>query len=239
MFRWFAKNPDRSSTGLNRIKKDFIQMLKTAQHEFTLACQVTLLGKEPQEIKDALLQADKQVNKFERQIRKELVVHCSVVGHVDPESLVMMSISKDAERLGDYAKNIFDLGMVVPVQPEGEDRERLLILMSLVERILDDCQLIFENNDEELARKVIREGTWINRQCDHNTNRLLQLEQPNRHTAPNVLLFRYMKRIISHLRNICSSMVQPVHKLDFTSKLTRDVDHGGDLLDWKEDYLDR
>jgi hypothetical protein len=34
-----------------------------------------------------------------------------------------------------------------------------------------------------------------------------------------VLAYRYLKRFASHVRNIASSVVQPLHKIDFTSKI--------------------
>ena len=46
-------------------------------------------------------------------------------------------------------------------------------------------------------------------------------------------MFRFMKRMMSHLRNISSSVVQPLHKLDFTKKITKSAEMGGSLLDLK------
>ncbi|MDO4574365.1 MAG: PhoU domain-containing protein [Planctomycetia bacterium] len=234
MFNWFGKkNTEKPLTGLAKIKADFSHMLETAQHEFMLACSVSLAGADADSVKEDLLGADKMVNRFERQIRKELVVHASVRGQIEPEILVMMSVAKDAERLGDYSKNIFDMGTISPYPPEGDDKERLLILRTLVERIFTECRQVFENKNEELATKIIRETTWIAKHCDHNTTRLLQLDKPTPRTASDVLMYRYMKRMVSHLRNICSSIVQPVHKIDFTKKWTRDIAPEGDLLDRK------
>lgn len=38
-----------------------------------------------------------------------------------------------------------------------------------------------------------------------------------------MLEYRYFKRIASHTRNIASSVVQPLHKLDFTSKIVTEA----------------
>ncbi|MDO4569412.1 MAG: PhoU domain-containing protein [Planctomycetia bacterium] len=223
------------SPGLKKIRNDFLAMLETARQEFATACLVALDGEEAESLRENLLALDKTVNKSERQIRKELVVHCSVQGTVDPESLVMMSIAKDAERLGDYSKNIFDMGTICPFLPEGDDRVRLLVLRASIDKVFVDAISACDRQDEDFARQIISECVWLAKQCDRNTERLLRLDTPDCHTAADVLMFRFMKRMTSHLKNICSSVVQPVHKLDFTSKITKGMDtKSGDLLDRRE-----
>ena len=37
-----------------------------------------------------------------------------------------------------------------------------------------------------------------------------------------VLIYRYLKRAASHIRNVASSIVQPLHELDFTAEITGD-----------------
>ena len=147
----------------------------------------------------------------------------------------MMSIVKDAERLGDYAKNIFDLADLSPLHGDGGDWQRMRVLKKLVGELFLSCRQVFESEDIQAATELIRKSTWIAAQCEQNVVRLLKQDTPDRLTAYYVLLYRYMKRIASHLRNICSSVVQPVHKIDFTSKITEGMEKGGDLLDRKED----
>ncbi len=241
MFRWLTKSTGRQATGLQKIRKDFSDMLEAARHEFVVATDTCLAGVNPDNVREDLLATDKQINKAERNIRKEIIVHATISktlrGTMNdfPECLVMMSIVKDAERLGDYAKNIFDLAVISPLQAEGEDRERMFILKRLIDKMFVSCRHVFDAEDVQTATNLIRESTWIARQCESNVVRLIQTETPDRLTAYYVLLYRYMKRIVSHLRNIASSVVQPVHKIDFTSKLTRDLRDEGDLLDRRED----
>jgi phosphate uptake regulator len=64
------------------------------------------------DVNDELRATDQKVNRLEREIRRELVVHASVFGAIDtPAVLVYMSIVKDVERVGDYAKNLVDLAL--------------------------------------------------------------------------------------------------------------------------------
>jgi phosphate uptake regulator len=233
MFDWLFGKPFQGNSGIEKIRNDFIQMLQTAQKEFELACQVTLHGEDPALVKEKLLNYDKSVNKAERSIRKELVVHCAVRGTIETECLAMMSISKDAERLGDYSKNIFDLGELAPCLPEGKEREELLVLEKLVLKNFTECSETIHSQNSEMAEKLIIDCKWAEHQCDSITKELLNLPEPTRRTASDVLMFRFMKRMMSHLRNISSSVVQPLHKLDFTKKITKSVEMNGTLLDHK------
>ncbi|MBE6424455.1 MAG: hypothetical protein IJD43_05285 [Thermoguttaceae bacterium] len=238
MFNWFQANATRSTSGIGKIKADFIVMLQRAREEFLLACQPAIHGVPADTVSEEVSRLDKMVNKAERQIRKELVVHCSVRGQVSPESLVFMSIAKDAERLGDYAKNIFDMSEQAPCPPSGTEKEQLVLMKLLLFRIFDLCIQAIQEENEESARQAIGECRWLGKQCDAVTKTLLTLETPGRRTASDVLMFRFMKRIASHLRNICSSVVQPVHKLDFTKKISKSMDISGTILDRKSEFLE-
>ena len=240
MFNWLRKSTNQSLPGLHKIRRDFLEMLEAAHREFTLATDACLAGVDVDSVRESVLATDKQINKAERDIRKDLIVHVSVQGTLVgtmsgfPECLVMMSIAKDAERLGDYAKNIFDLADISPLRGDGEDWQRMLILKKLIGKLFTSCRQVFDTEDQQAAVELIRESTWIAAQCEQNVVRLLKQETPGRLTAYYVLLYRYMKRLAAHLRNICSSVVQPVHKIDFTSKITEGMEKGGDLLDRKE-----
>ncbi len=235
MFHWFHSKPEKIPTGFTKIRLDFVEMLRVAQQEFLLACRVALDGVSADMVREELCGYDKTVNKAERQIRKELVVHASVRGIIEPECLVMMSIAKDAERLGDYSKNIFDMGELTPTLPVGVDREQLMILRVLIHRNFNWCMESIKNEDDELSVRTIRECQWAEKQCDTITEQLLNLKTPTPRTAADVLMYRFMKRMTSHLRNICSSVVQPLHKLDFTKKITKTMEMDGTLLDLKQE----
>ncbi len=237
MFKWFHSTPLQQSTGINKIKSDFIQMLEKGKAEFILACQVSIHGIPSDKVRDETAQLDKSINKLERQIRKELLIHSSVRSQIEPECLVFMSIAKDAERLGDYSKNIFDMGELAPLLPTGKEKEQLLVLQIVISHLFDDCTEAIRSESEEKARRVICECQWAGKQCDAITKELLYLETPNRRTASDVLMFRFMKRMTSHLRNICSSVVQPIHKLDFTKKITKAADISETLLERKASIL--
>jgi phosphate transport system protein len=58
---------------------------------------------------------DKQVNRFERDVRRKVMTHLTVCGPADlAAGLVLVNVVIDIERIADYAKNIFDLARYHP-----------------------------------------------------------------------------------------------------------------------------
>ena len=95
---------------LDRIEAIVQEMFERDRREFDLAMSA-LFGDAPVAVVNPELRSsDQRVNELQRALRQELAVHTSVYGGVDtPAVLVYMSIVKDVERLGDYAKNLVDL----------------------------------------------------------------------------------------------------------------------------------
>ena len=118
MFDWFLASAGTGSAGLEKMRTDFGQMLDAGRQIFETAANALLGGTDPDVIRDGLFEADRRINRAEQQIRRELIVHASVHGATEfPACLVLMSVVKDAERVGDYAKNLFELAEAVPQRP--------------------------------------------------------------------------------------------------------------------------
>jgi Na+/phosphate symporter len=127
-----------------------------------------LLRKVPAEkIRDQIYAKDKQVNQKEREIRRKLVSHLSLSLADAPTCLVIMSVVKDIERIGDYCKNIFEVANIYtisdsqaryagPLQEIGEE----------ITRLFDKGRKAFGESDEPLAMEVIGEEQVIAKKCD-------------------------------------------------------------------------
>ncbi len=229
MFDWFTSEVGTGSTGLQRMRTEFGQMLDAGRHVFDTASNAFLGGTDLDVIREDLFATDKRINRAERQIRREIVVHVSVHGAAEfPACLVLMSIVKDAERVGDYAKNIFDLAELAPHPPEGEHRDCLVELKNRISRLMAACREIFDSRKEQQATELIVEAKQIEDLCDEKVRALIQGTDHPDMAAVYVLAYRYFKRVASHVRNVASSIVQPLHKLDFTSKITAQEDEGVD-----------
>jgi len=213
MFGWL-KNLGADSKGLGEMHSKFLEMIGDGRHVFDAAAN-GLLGKvDPEVIREDLFTTDRRINETEMQIRREIVVHGTVHGvGTFPALLVMMSLVKDAERIGDYGKNIFDLLAVGVDIPEGEERAGLVSLKDDVSKLLIRSHGLFRSQDEKNARSFLEDASNLEDRCDKAVDRLLVLTGENQ--AGLVLTYRYFKRVISHSSNIVTSIVMPLDKLDY------------------------
>jgi len=125
----------------------------------------------------------------------------------------MMSLVKDAERIGDYAKNLFDLAALEPDLGTEEERARLIAMKDQVSRLLARAHGLFDNQDTAAANGFLRDNDDLQDRCDDEVDRQLKAEGRNR--AGQVLALRYFKRIACHAGNIVTSIVMPLDKLDY------------------------
>jgi phosphate transport system protein len=210
----FLRNP--GGDRLEHIEEVLQRMFADDRHAFDLAMSALLGGAAPKSVGTELRATDHQVNEAEREIRRELVVHASVHGGVDtPAVLVYMSIVKDVERIGDYAKNIFDLAADGVSLHDDEDAEALFSLRDEVSRMITDVAGIFRRSDTEAARSVLTRGDELLDDFDERVSALVRGDDQGPHAVATAPLHRYLKRIVAHLMNVLSAVVMPVDRLDY------------------------
>jgi phosphate uptake regulator len=201
---------------LERIDATFQRMFTDDRHAFDLAMSALVGGASPGTVGDDLRTTDRQVNEAEREIRRELVVHASVYGgFTTPEVLVYMSIVKDVERIGDYAKNLFDIAADGIVLDQGELMNEVLSLRSRLSRMITDVAEVFEQRDGARAREMFREGDALQDDFDERVSALVTGRIGEPYAVAYALTYRYLKRIVAHLMNVLSAVVMPIDRLDF------------------------
>ena len=212
MFSWITKL-ESSTTSAKEILGRFAQMLDDGRHAFDLAANALVGGTNPESIKDDLWSTDKRINQTERKIRRRLVSHSSTYGRgAFATDLVLMSLVKDAERIGDYSKNVFDLA-ALGVSLSPETHEDLTERKSQVSQMLVRAKNIYGSENEDQAREFISEADAFCLQCDEKIDALLQTNDGA--AAAGALAYRYFKRVVSHSLNIITSLVVPLDKLDY------------------------
>jgi phosphate transport system protein len=210
----FLRNP--GGDRLERIEATLQQMFTDDRHAFDLAMSALLGGAAPKSVGSELRATDRQVNEAEREIRRELVVHASVHGSIDtPTILVYMSIVKDVERIGDYAKNIYDLAADGVSLHEDDDADALFALRDEVSRMITDVAEAFRNSDTHEARALLSRGDELLDDFDARVSALVRGEDQGPHAIATALLHRYLKRVVAHLMNVLSAVVMPVDRLDY------------------------
>ena len=202
---------------LEQIEQTIQQMLLDCRHTFDAAINALLGGTDPELVKKDIKKTDRRVNKAEREVRRELVVHTSVRGaQADvPMVLVSMSIVKDAERIGDYAKNIFDIAREGVDMSKDEDLDQLIAYRDRVSRLIAETARIFGERDTEAAHLILQ--TEDENLDEYDSLVIAQIEsgRPAREAVPRALLYRYLKRITAHAMNVLTSLVMPIDRLDY------------------------
>ena len=206
-----------SDQTLEQIEATIVEMLRINRHTFDLAINTVVAGTDPESVDTEVHKSDRKVNKAERRIRKELVVHTSVHGpQTDfPRVLVAMSVIKDAERIGDYSKNIWDLAAAGVDLSEAEDAGRWLALRDRTSRSIAESARIYHERDTEAAHALVQEMDEWTAAFDECVDEMMASEGPASDAVSRALLCRYLKRITAHLMNVISSLVMPVHRLDY------------------------
>lgn len=161
--------------------------------------------------------SDVKINKLQRKIRKRVLVHLATThGGPDlPYCMLLISLVKDVERIGDYAKDLIALRRQCPTLPAHSSVDGLQSLSKLVEMHLRLASDAFALSERETAESVLRDGQQTVQKLDEMVGVLASSDLDPRSVAALVLAAHYYKRICSHSLNIVSSVVQPLHRLDY------------------------
>jgi phosphate transport system protein len=167
---------------------------------------------------------DKQVNRYERDVRRKVMMHLTVSGPADVASgLVLVSVVIDIERIGDYATNIFDLARYHPRRLDAGSLEAEVTAIET--QVTDLFRLMvdaFKTSDVEKARKIMRDyKEKLAFECEEIVKRIIAGEVTDlsaSDAATLTLYIRYLKRIAAHSRNLVSGIVNPFHRIGYKEK---------------------
>jgi len=186
----------RFDDAIARMGEDFNHMLDLSMGLTVRAGRVFFERAGDSAEREQIAKADVEVNRLERRIRKQVIAHLTLSTSSRDASycLMLMSLVKDVERLGDYATNVAEVhdeggGPL----PDDEFAAELREIRTEVEATFAAVSSVFAASDSERAVELIKQGR----------------------TTTLVLGARYYKRIQAHLLNILSAVVMPLHKLDY------------------------
>lgn len=209
---------------LEQIEAKISQMLINDRHTFDTAINALIGGTDPDLVDKDIHKSDRRVNKAERAVRRELVVHVSVRGASADIALVLasMSVVKDAERIGDYSKNIWDIAHSGVDLSSAEDIETLMRFRDRISNLITETARVFVEKDTEAAHAILKTGDEVTEEYDELIDEQLHTDKPAREAVPRALLYRYFKRITAHLMNILTSLVMPIDRLDYYDEAKAD-----------------
>lgn len=228
----------RSDQPLQVMGENFAKMLRLT-YEMTLqAGDIYFGGIVSPDDSTSLYKADIQVNKLERTIRKNVISHLSLSGSSPslPYCLLLMSLVKDVERIGDYAKNLAEVRQYHPLPlPDDEYVGELQAIREGVEQSFSIAAEVFKTSDHERAVGLIRQGRSLTQRCDMLVSRVAASDYGARDATAVVMGTRFYKRIAAHVLNVLSSVVMPLHKLDYYDEKEIPAELGPDGRDDEDD----
>ncbi len=209
---------------LEQIEAKIRQMLIDDRHTFDTAINALIGGTDPMLVRKDIRKTDKGVNKAERAVRRELVVHVSVRGTSADIPLVMasMSVVKDAERIGDYSKNILDIAISGVDLSEADDIATLMRYRDRISRLIGETARVFGEKDTEAAHTILQTEDGLLDEYEELIEVQIHADTLASEAVPRALLYRYFKRITAHLMNILTSLVMPIDRLDYYDEAKAD-----------------
>jgi phosphate uptake regulator len=197
----------------------FDEMLGLAEQNFALCAEHVLDDSDFEKIRDELYARDREINTRERIIRRRIISHLATqpTEHEIPTAFILTNIVKDAERIGDYVKNLYEVHQIHP--ESAYDRvvyDRYYDgIRTQVRKLFAAVRQAFRTSDAKLAHSAITSGRETQRHCEKAIRDIARGE----HTVPDavalVLTGRHYKRIAAHLVNIATSVVMPADRLDY------------------------
>lgn len=198
------------------VENKLTKMLLDGREVYDTAMDALFGGGKSKETKKELRTTDQGINAAEQDVRRDLMIHASLHDTTDlPLVLAYMSTVKDAERVGDYAKNVYDLVKYGADFKDAPDREELEAYRDRVSQLLGDAADVFRAQDAEAAQGLIDKADGFLDDYDDHVKRAYRYEGPASEAVSRALYYRYLKRITAHVMNFLTSLVMPVDRLDY------------------------
>ncbi len=200
-----------------QVFEEFKEMLDDTRLMYEMVCSTLLEGTEDPDLKKKIYEIDGKVNKLQKKIRTRIIEHLSLQPTIDVNTcLLLMSVVKDAERLGDYCKNLYEVTEIIekPIDKavfsqyfNGLDKD----ILTLFERTKE----AFIEADEGKAKSSWDYEHRIAIRCDHVLKEIAKSNLSVNEAVCLALIARHFKRIVAHLTNIATSVILPLSELDY------------------------
>ena len=203
----------------------FDSMLELAENNFIICADRLVDPVDVEHIRDELYARDREINDRERRIRRRIITHiaASPSEHEIPTAFVLTSLVKDAERIGDYVKNLYEVHRIHTEVIKREDYDRYYDgIRTTIKGLFADVRRAFREGDSTAAHAAIDTGRETMRRCEEEIRRIAATEQSVPVAVALVLIGRHLKRIVAHLVNIATAVVVPADRIDYYDEKRED-----------------
>ena len=209
---------------LSQAWDESLQMLDLSHNMFNKAVKKSK-KQENLSILKQLKNRDKEINSFHREVRRKIITHYSLEQstHDITSLMVMVNMIVDIERIGDYSKNILDLAINYPdVLNTKHLHKDLHDVEKAVKERFDLTIDAVKTQDVQIAHKLLKGiKEKVTGASDRIVNNIIagDLEFESGSEAAAIALYaRYLKRIGSHLKNITTTIVNPIDTIGYKVK---------------------
>ena len=208
----------RADNWSNELVEKITTMLELSEKMFAYTTSVIIDGAPDEDPQGKLYDRDKRINKLERKIRRRVVSRLSATsGGADvPSALIFMNVVKDAERMGDYVKNLHEIRAMMPAEPDLElYRSHLAETAGRIRAIYAKTRRAFAESDGELAGEIIKLARAEGRGHEAQIRAITTGDLRTQDAVCLVLVLRFFKRLVAHMSNIATTVVMPIDLIDF------------------------
>ncbi|MFW2332263.1 PhoU domain-containing protein [Ilumatobacter sp.] len=214
----------KSESPLEQISNQTISMLGDARHSFDLASTVILSGADSKAVGADIDATDRRINEAEQKLRSELVVHVSVRGGGDIGLVLGYTLLlKKIERIGDQARNIFDLAADGVSLAGSDDIDEFVARRQEISLMYVEAADLLQSQDEAAAKEFLARSLALNDACGAKVLEYMHTDQPGSWAVPRAILYRYWKRIVANLAGIVTAAIEPLQNIDYLDDGKTDI----------------
>lgn len=211
----------RPENAVDEVQAMLVQMLHDGHEVFDTASAALFGGGKSKETRREVRRTDREINQTQADIRRTLLTHAAVSGDL-PIVLQYASIVKDAERIGDYAKNLYDLVRYGADFDDEPDRAELIGYRDAVANLILEAAEVFGATDADRAQQLIAKADTFLSEYDHNVKAQFMREGEPKDAVARALYYRFLKRTTAHVMNVLTALVQPLDRLDYYDEAPED-----------------
>jgi Na+/phosphate symporter len=203
--------------GLDQIEREVAGMLSHGRHSFDVAMSALISEGDITALGEEVRRTDRRINRAEETVRRALVVHSAVHRGIDVSvELAYLLIVKKLERVGDQAKNLFDLADEGVRFTHADDHDQFLAFRDQISHMFAEAGDVLMHQEPVAARDFVARAQALMDGFDEGVNRFLHSEAPASYAVPRALLYRYLKRIVANLSSAVLTVIEPIdrHRTD-------------------------
>jgi phosphate transport system protein len=213
-----------SQSPIEEVQATLVRMLEDGHDVFVTASAALFGGGKSNATKREVRSTDQEINEMQADVRRSLMIRASVNPGDLPLVLQYASIVKDAERVGDYAKNLYDLVRYGANFANAPDEDELFGYRNNVASLILEAASVFEAMDTVRAQELIDKADGFLSNYDDHVKALCQVppDTDAQYAVSRALYYRFLKRTTAHIMNVLTSLVQPLDRLDYYDEAPED-----------------